>query len=155
MQAVRSVRPFGPARASRCSTVRVQAKVSLAGLVQDIAKSQLRTDLPAVTVGDTVKVGLAVVEGNGKTRTQTVDGLIIGEHGGGIDKTMTFRRVFQGIGVELVIPVNSPALQKVEFVRRGKIRRSKLYYLRERMGKSARLKEVVGVRIAQPKAAAK
>lgn len=120
--------------------------MSLAGLVKEVAATQLR-NVPAVTVGDSVKVGLAVQEGNGKTRTQTLDGVIIAEHGGGIDKTMTFRRVFQGVGVELVIPVNSPQLQKVEFVRRGKIRRSKLYYLRERMGKGARLKEVVGVKL--------
>lgn len=148
-----AVRPFGPVR-SRASVCVQASKVSLSGLVQDIAKTQLKTDFPAVTVGDSVKVGLAVVEGNGKTRTQTVDGVIIAEHGAGINKTMTFRRVFQGIGVELVMPVHSPILQKVEFVRRGKIRRSKLYYLRERMGKSARLKEIVGVKLDAPKPAA-
>lgn len=151
-------RPFaaasGPAApASRRLAVCVQAKsVSLAGLVQDLASTQLRKDLPAIGPGDSVKIGLAVLEGNGKMRTQTLDGVIIGQHGGGVDKTMRFRRVFQGVGVELSIPVNSPVLQKVEFVRRGKIRRAKLYYLRERMGKSARLQEVVGVKLAVPTA---
>lgn len=150
-------RPFAAASrpappASRRTAVCVQAKVSLAGLVQDIASTQLRKDLPAIGPGDSVKVSLAVLEGNGKVRTQTLDGVIIGQHGGGIDKTVRFRRVFQGVGVELSIPVNSPILQKVEFVRRGKIRRAKLYYLRERMGKSARLQEVVGVKLDVPTA---
>lgn len=74
--------------------------------------------------------------------------MIIAQHGAGASKTITFRRVFQNVGVELVVPVHAPALQTVEFVRRGRVRRSKLYYLRERIGKSARLKEVVGAKRA-------
>lgn len=81
-----------------------------------------------------------------------MEGVIIAEHGSGASKTLTFRRVFQNIGVELVIPVHAPALQSVELVRRGRVRRSKLYYLRERIGKSARLKEVVGAKAAEARA---
>ncbi|KXZ51194.1 hypothetical protein GPECTOR_13g681 [Gonium pectorale] len=138
-----TVRPFA---ASRRPAVAVQAKMSLHTLTQDLAKLQLKKEFPSVIVGDSVKVGLAVQEGNGKTRTQTLDGVLIAQHGAGTSKTLTFRRVFQGVGVELVMPVHSPALQSVEFVRRGRVRRAKLFYLRERIGKSARLKEVVGVR---------
>ncbi|GIL83595.1 hypothetical protein Vretifemale_12384, partial [Volvox reticuliferus] len=144
------VRPFTAGRRS----VAVQAKMSLHTLTQELSRSQLKKDLPSVTVGDSVKVGLAVQEGSGKTRTQTLDGIIIAEHGSDSSKTLTFRRVFQGVGVELVMPVHSPAVQKIEFVRRGRVRRAKLFYLRERIGKSARLKEVVGVRsedVAAPK----
>ncbi|PNW70798.1 hypothetical protein CHLRE_17g734450v5 [Chlamydomonas reinhardtii] len=140
-----AVRPFV---AGRRPTVACSAKLSLHTLRQDMARSQLKTNLPAVVVGDNVKVGLAVQEGNGKTRTQTLDGVIIAAHGADSSRTLTFRRVFQGVGVELVMPVHSPAVQQIEFVRRGRVRRAKLFYLRERVGKSARLKEVVGVRAA-------
>ncbi|PNH05220.1 50S ribosomal protein L19, chloroplastic [Tetrabaena socialis] len=146
-----AVRPFAASR--RCCVAPV-AKFSLHTLTQDFAKSQLKKDLPKVIVGDSVKVGLAVQEGNGKTRTQTLDGVIIAAHGADSSKTITFRRVFQGIGVELIMPVHSPAVQQIEFVRRGRVRRAKLFYLRQRIGKSARLKEVVGVRpedVAAPK----
>ncbi|KAG2485029.1 hypothetical protein HYH03_016232 [Edaphochlamys debaryana] len=144
-----TVRPFV---AGRRPVVAVQAKMSLHTLRQDLAKSQLKPNLPSITVGDSVKVGLAVQEGNGKTRTQTLDGVIIGEHGSDSSKTLTFRRVFQGVGVELVMPVHSPVVQQIEFVRRGRVRRAKLFYLRERIGKSARLKEVVGIRAEDVKA---
>lgn len=146
-----SVRPFA---ASRRPAVAVQAKMSLHTLTKEMSSLQLKKNLPSVTVGDSVKVGLAVQEGNGKTRTQTLDGVIIAAHGSGTSKTLTFRRVFQGVGVELKLPVHSPAIQQIDFVRRGRVRRAKLFYLRERVGKSARLKEVVGVRaedVAAPK----
>uniref|UniRef100_A0A7S0WPW1 50S ribosomal protein L19, chloroplastic n=1 Tax=Chlamydomonas leiostraca TaxID=1034604 RepID=A0A7S0WPW1_9CHLO len=136
-------RPF---TASRRSAVLVQAKFPL---VQEIAKDMMKKDMPKVVVGDTVKVGVAVVEGKGKTRTQKLEGTIIAEHGAGINKTMTFRRVFQGVGIELIMPVHSPAVQSVEVVRHGRVRRAKLYYLRERIGKAAKLKEIVGERKAQ------
>lgn len=132
--------------ASRRPCVVVSAKVSLAGLVQDLSNLQLKANPTDVRVGDSVKLGIKVQEGNGKTRTQKLDGVIIAQHGGGTSKTLTFRRVFQGIGVELVVPVHAPVLDSMELVRRGRVRRSKLFFLRERIGKSARLVEVVGAK---------
>lgn len=79
-------------------------------------------------------------------RTQKLDGVLIAQHGASTSKTITFRRVFQGVGVELIIPVHAPALHSVELVRRGRVRRSKLFYLRERIGRAAKLTEVVGAK---------
>lgn len=127
--------------------MRVQANSGLVPLVRDISNSMMKKGLPTIAIGDTVKVGLAVVEGTkekAKTRTQTLEGTIIAEHGQGLNKTMTFRRVFQGVGMELILPVHAPVVQSMDVVRHGRIRRSKLYYLRQRLGKSAKLKEIVG-----------
>ncbi|KAL6748937.1 ribosomal protein L19-domain-containing protein [Haematococcus lacustris] len=140
---------------SRRSCVLVQAKFSYAPLVDAIGKEMMKKDIPKVKVGDTVKANVAVVEGKGKTRTQKLEGTIIAEHGAGINKTVTFRRVFQGIGIELIMPLHSPALQGFEHVRTGRVRRAKLYFLRSRVGKAAKLKEVIVKRAAKvPKAAA-
>jgi large subunit ribosomal protein L19 len=94
-------------------------------------------------VGDSVKVGLAVQEGKGKTRTQKLEGVLIADDSAGVNKTVTFRRIFQGVGIELVLPVHSPIVQSIEVLRNGRVRRSKLYYLRDRVGKAAKLKEVL------------
>ena len=123
------------------------SRIGLAPLVRDISNSMMKKGLPTISIGDTVKVGLAVVEGTkekAKTRTQTLEGTIIAEHGQGLNKTMTFRRVFQGVGMELILPIHAPVVQSMDVVRHGRIRRSKLYYLRQRVGKSAKLKEIVG-----------
>ncbi|MEW5315397.1 MAG: hypothetical protein WDW38_006830 [Sanguina aurantia] len=133
--------------ASRSSTVSVQAaRFSIHTLVDDISKSLLKPSAPAPAIGDSVKLNVIVNEGKGKdakTRTQRLEGVIIGESGAGINKTVTFRRLFQGVGIELTVPVHSPVVESMELIRKGRVRRAKLFYLRSRLGKAARLKEVV------------
>jgi len=99
-----------------------------------------RDDLPEFRPGDTVKVHVRVVEGN-RERTQAFEGVVIARNGSGLDASFTVRKVSFGVGVERVFPVNAPIIQKVEVTRRGDVRRSKLYYLRDRVGKAARIKE--------------
>ena len=108
-------------------------------LIKELTKSQLK-EMPAVNVGDTVKVHLKVKEGN-RERIQVFEGTVIAKKHGGIEETFTVRRVSYGVGVEKVFPVHSPAIEKVELVRHGKVRRAKLYYLRDRVGKAAKVKE--------------
>ncbi len=100
----------------------------------------LRDDVPDLSPGDTVKVAVRVVEG-GRERTQTFEGVVIADNGGGINRTITVRKVSFGVGVERIFPVHAPIIQKIEVTRRGDVRRAKLYYLRDRVGKSARIKE--------------
>jgi len=100
----------------------------------------LRTDLPAFRPGDTVKVHVRVVEGN-RERVQVFQGVVIARSGGGIRETFTVRKISFGVGVERTFPVHSPSIAKLEVVSRGKVRRAKLYYLRELRGKKARIKE--------------
>ena len=109
-------------------------------LVNEITKSQLRTDIPDIRTGMTVRVHVKIQEGD-KTRIQVFEGVVIGLTGSGIGKTFTVRKMSNGVGVERTFPVNSPIMDKVEVVRRGKIRRSKLYYLRGRSGKASRIEE--------------
>ena len=111
-------------------------------ILDSIAKDQIRTDLPEIKVGDTVKVYQKIVEGS-RTRTQMFEGTIIKIQGGGIGKTFTARRVSYGVGVEKTWPVNSPNVEKIEVVRHGKVRRAKLFYLRDRVGKAAKVKEKI------------
>ncbi|MEX0698688.1 MAG: 50S ribosomal protein L19 [Acidimicrobiia bacterium] len=99
-----------------------------------------RTDIPEFRPGDSVKVHVRVVEGN-RERTQVFEGVVIARNGSGLDSSFTVRRMSFGVGVERVFPFNAPIIQKVEVVRRGDVRRSKLYYLRDRVGKAARIKE--------------
>ena len=99
-----------------------------------------RDDLPEFRPGDTVKVHVRVVEGN-RERTQVFEGVVIARNGSGLDASFTVRKVSFGVGVERVFPMNAPIIQKVEVTRRGDVRRSKLYYLRDRVGKAARIKE--------------
>jgi large subunit ribosomal protein L19 len=115
----------------------------------------MKKDLKTIAIGDTVKIGLAVVEAKGKTRTQTLEGTIIAQHGAGLNQTLTFRRIFQGVGMELTLPVHAPVVQSMEVVKHGRIRRAKLYYLRERVGKAAKLKEIVGAAAAKRDASIK
>ncbi|CAM4202446.1 50S ribosomal protein L19 [Erysipelothrix inopinata] len=110
-------------------------------LVNDITKSQLRNDIPSFRAGTTVRVDVRIQEG-GKTRIQAFEGVVIKREGSGIAETFTVRKISSGIGVERTFPVHSPIIDSVTVVRRGKVRRSKLYYLRERSGKSARIKEI-------------
>ncbi len=109
-------------------------------LVNEINASQLRNDLPAFGSGDTLKVMVQIVEG-GKKRLQAFEGVVIAVQGSGVNKTFTIRKRSGGIGVERVFFLHSPVLDSIEVVKRGKVRRKKIYYLRERSGKSARIKE--------------
>ena len=105
-----------------------------------ISDSSLKTEVPAFEVGDTVKVHVRIKEGQ-KYRIQVFEGTVIAKRHGGIQETFTVRRVAHGCGIERVFPVHSPVVDKVEVVRHGKVRRSKLYYLRDRVGKAAKVKE--------------
>ena len=99
-----------------------------------------KENAPEVKIGDTVRVSLKVKEGN-RERTQVFEGTVIAKKHGGIQETMTVRRVSYGVGVEKTFPIHSPNIEKVEVVRKGKVRRAKLYYLRDRVGKAAKVKE--------------
>jgi len=108
--------------------------------VATIAREGLKTDLPPFAPGDTVRVMVRVREGD-KERLQAFEGVCVGRRGGGIDETFTVRKVSAGIGVERIFPLHSPSIGSIELVRRGKVRRAKLYYLRALSGKSARIRE--------------
>lgn len=108
--------------------------------LRELEKQQMKSDLPEFRVGDTVRVHAKVREA-GKERTQIFEGVVIARKHGGIRDTITVRKVSYGIGVERTFPVHSPMIDKIEVVRRGRVRRAKLYYLRQRFGRSARLKE--------------
>ena len=110
-------------------------------IIRSIEAKQIRSDLPQFNVGDTVRVWVKVVEGN-RERLQAFEGTVIAKRNGGIRETFTVRRMSYGIGVERTFPINSPRVDHVEMIRRGKVRRAKLYYLRERQGKAAKIKEV-------------
>ena len=109
-------------------------------LIQELTKDQIRTDLPEMEVGSTVKVHVMGKEGN-RERIQVFEGPIIKIQHGGIQRSFTVRRLSYGIGVERTFPVNSPKIAKIEVVRKGKVRRARLYYLRDRVGKAAKVKE--------------
>lgn len=110
-------------------------------LIQSIEKEQMGRDLPNFRPGDTVKVHAKVVEGN-RERIQVFEGVVIRRRGRGLGETFTVRRVTYGVGVERTFLIYSPRIDKIEVVRRGKVRRARLYYLRGRVGKAARIKEV-------------
>ncbi|MEY8382373.1 50S ribosomal protein L19 [Christensenellaceae bacterium 44-20] len=109
-------------------------------LVKFVEDSQLRSDLPELEIGDLLRVHLKIKEGN-RERIQVFEGYLIARQGGGVRETITVRRVSYGIGVERVLPLHSPKIDHIEKVRSGKVRRAKLYYLRDRVGKAARIKE--------------
>ena len=103
-------------------------------------KSQKKKELPQIYVGDTVKVGVRIREG-GKERIQPYEGTVIAMRNGGINETITVRKIFQGVGVERVFLLHSPRIASITVVRRGRVRRAKLYYLRDRVGKATRVKQ--------------
>ncbi|MEC4892781.1 MAG: 50S ribosomal protein L19 [Oscillatoria sp. PMC 1051.18] len=109
-------------------------------VIRSIEAEYIKSDLPSINVGDTVRVGVRIIEG-GKERVQPFEGTIIAMRNGGINETITVRRIFQGVGVERVFLLHSPRIQSVKVVRRGKVRRAKLYYLRDRIGKATRIKQ--------------
>lgn len=110
-------------------------------IIRAIEAEQIKTDLPNFSVGDTVKVHVRILE-NEKERIQIFEGTVLKRQNGGIRETFTVRRVAYNIGVERTFPVNSPNIAKIEVVRKGKVRRAKLYYLRDRVGKAAKVKEL-------------
>ena len=109
-------------------------------LIKAFTNEQLKETVPSFEIGDTVRVENKIKEGN-RERIQLFEGTIIAKNGGGISETFTVRRVSYGVGVEKTFPVHSPNVEKVEIVRHGKVRRAKLYYLRDRVGKSSKVKE--------------
>ena len=119
-----------------------QAKKSLSSsnLIKEFEREQLKKQLPEIYVGDTVKVGVKITEGN-KERVQPYEGVVIAKRHGGLNQTITVRRIFQGIGVERVFMLHSPQVASLKVERRGKVRRAKLFYLRDRVGKATRVKQ--------------
>ncbi len=111
-------------------------------LVKEVTATQLRDDVPVFSSGDTVKVSVRITE-NGKTRIQIFEGVVMSRRGGGVNETFRVRKMSSGIGVERVFPLHSPNVTKIEVVKRGKVRRNKINYLRERSGKSARIKQIL------------
>ncbi len=111
-------------------------------MIKALTEGQIRTDLPQLNIGDTLKVYFKVIEGT-RERIQMFEGTLIKKHGSGISETFTVRRVSYGVGVERTFPVNSPKIDKIEISRKGRVRRAKLYYLRDRVGKSAKVKEKI------------
>ena len=109
-------------------------------LINDFENEQLKKQLPEIYVGDTVKVGVKITEGN-KERVQPYEGVVIAKRHGGLNQTITVRRIFQGIGVERVFMLHSPQVASLKVERRGKVRRAKLFYLRDRVGKATRVKQ--------------
>ncbi len=113
----------------------------MSNIIAEITKEQLRSDVPAFRPGDTVKVHVKVVEGT-RERIQLFEGVVIKRRGGGVSETFTVRKISYGVGVERTFPVHTPKIAKLEVTRRGKVRRAKLYYLRNLRGKAARIKEI-------------
>ena len=114
--------------------------LSGSNLIREFENTQLKKELPEIYVGDTVKVGVKITEGN-KERVQPYEGVVIAKRHGGINQTITVRRIFQGIGVERVFMLHSPQVASLKVERRGKVRRAKLFYLRDRVGKATRVKQ--------------
>ena len=114
--------------------------LSASNLIEEFENEQLKKDLPEIYVGDTVKVGVKITEGN-KERVQPYEGVVIAKRHGGLNQTITVRRIFQGIGVERVFMLHSPQVASLKVERRGKVRRAKLFYLRDRVGKATRVKQ--------------
>ncbi len=109
-------------------------------LIKELEKQQLKAEVPVAYVGDTVRVHVRIKEGS-RERIQVFEGIVIAKKHGGIEETITVRRLAYGVGVEKVFPVHSPSIEKIETVRKGYVRRAKLYYLRGRVGKAAKIRE--------------
>ena len=118
----------------------IKQSLSASHLIREFENEQLKKELPEIYVGDTVKVGVKITEGN-KERVQPYEGVVIAKRHGGINQTITVRRIFQGIGVERVFMLHSPQVASLKVERRGKVRRAKLFYLRDRVGKATRVKQ--------------
>lgn len=109
-------------------------------LINEVEKEQIRNDLPSFNVGDSVRINYRVIEGN-RERIQPYEGLVIKKQHGGLNETFTVRKISYGIGVERTFPLHSPLIDSIEVLKRGKVRRAKLYYLRNKVGKASKIKE--------------
>ena len=109
-------------------------------LIEAFTNEQMKEELPVIRIGDTIRVHNKIKEGN-RERIQMFEGTVIAKHGGGISETFTVRRISYGVGVEKTFPIHSPNVEKVDILRVGKVRRAKLYYLRDRVGKASKVKE--------------
>ncbi len=130
----------GPLRLSTNTLEKTEVKAL--DILKAFTNEQLKTEIPEFNVGDTVKVAQRIVEGT-RVRTQIFEGTVIARKNGGISETFTVRRVSYGVGTEKTFPIHSPNVQSVEVVRHGKVRRAKLYYLRDKVGKNAKVKEKI------------
>ena len=129
-----------PEVTSNDSKTELDKIISPGNLLHEFEESQLKKELPEIYVGDTVKVGVKITEGN-KERVQPYEGVVIAKRHGGLNQTITVRRIFQGIGVERIFMLHSPQVASLKVERRGKVRRAKLFYLRDRVGKATRVKQ--------------
>ena len=111
-------------------------------LIKAFTNEQLKKEIPTIRIGDTIRVHNKIKEGT-RERIQLFEGTVIAKHGGGISETFTVRRVAYGCGVEKTFPIHSPNVEKVDVIRQGKVRRAKLYYLRDRVGKASKVKEMI------------
>ena len=111
-------------------------------LIEAFTNEQMKSELPVIRIGDTIRVHNRIKEGN-RERIQMFEGTVIAKHGGGISETFTVRRISYGVGVEKTFPIHSPNVEKVDIIRVGKVRRAKLYYLRDRVGKASKVKEQI------------
>ncbi|GCE64354.1 50S ribosomal protein L19 [cyanobiont of Ornithocercus magnificus] len=118
----------------------LRSRLSASALIREFEAAQQKADLPDIYVGDTIRVGVRISEGN-KERIQPYEGVVISKRNGGLSETITVRRIFQGIGVERVFMLHSPQVASIKVERRGKVRRAKLFYLRDRVGKATRVKQ--------------
>ena len=125
---------------STTKTTATKKKLLASELISQFETAQLKKKVPEIYVGDTVKVGVRISEGN-KERVQPYEGVVIAKRHGGLNQTITVRRIFQGIGVERIFMIHSPQVASIKVERRGKVRRAKLFYLRERVGKATRVKQ--------------
>ena len=123
------------------NVIKMEVK-QMSNIIDAINQENVKKDIPAFNVGDTVKVMIKVVEGD-KERLQAYEGVVIARKNGGISETFTVRRMSFGVGVEKTFPIHSPKVADIQVVRRGKVRRAKLYYLRDRVGKSSKVKELI------------
>lgn len=114
--------------------------MNVEAIIKDIESEYIKSDLPTIHVGDTIRVGVRIREG-GKERVQPYEGTVIAMRNGGINETITVRKIFQGVGVERVFLLHSPRIADIKIIRRGKVRRAKLYYLRDRVGKATRIRQ--------------
>ncbi len=123
-----------------CKNICGEGEKNMQNIIADITKEQLRNDIPEFRAGDTVRLHVRIIEGS-RERIQLFEGVVIKRRGGGISETFTVRKISYGVGVERTFPVHTPKIEKIDVVRRGKVRRAKLYYLRSLRGKAARIKE--------------
>jgi len=129
-----------PEITSNETKIQLDKIISSGNLLHEFEESQLKKELPEIYVGDTIKVGVKITEGN-KERVQPYEGVVIAKRHGGLNQTITVRRIFQGIGVERIFMLHSPQVASLKVERRGKVRRAKLFYLRDRVGKATRVKQ--------------